>query len=249
MFANLTQPTEKVKEVKDVVGGGNFGPLETGIYPAKVTMAYTGKSSGGAATVTIHLKTPKRELRETVYVSSGDAKGNAITFKNKDGELEYLPGYALIESLCNLTVGKYLQEVDTEAKVIKLWDRDAKKELPTEQQVAVELLDQEVYVAVEKQIVDKNVKSTDAAGKVIYVPSGETREVNEIVKFFRASDKMTMTELKAGKEKAEFYNTWVEQNAGKTRDKSTKQANGTVGAPVPIAAAPAAGTARPSLFG
>lgn len=249
MFAALKNEIQNAGEIqteKDVAGGG-FRVLETGIYPAKITMAYTGVAKSGAHNVTVHFKTDSQELRETFYVTSGTEKGTKPFFINKDGNKEFLPGYNIVESLCALTVGKHAYDVETEDKVIKLYNYDLKKEAPTQVPVIVDLLDQEIYIAVEKQIVDKNVKGADGR----YVPSGETREQNEIVKVFRASDKMTTAEILAGAEEANFYNTWVEKNAGKTRNKASKTA-GTAGAPTaapaPVAQAQA-GAARPSLFG
>jgi hypothetical protein len=243
MFANL-KLQDDVQAEKDVVGG-NFGPLESGIYPAKVTMAYTGVSAGGANSVTIHLMTGEgKELRETLWVTSGTAKGCLNTYTKQDGTKEYLPGFNLLESLTNLTIGKHAADLEPENKVIKLWNSELKKEAPTEKPVITELLDQEVYVAVQKCIVDKNVKNAEGN----YVPSGETREVNEIAKFFRASDKMTTAELRGGATEAEYYNTWVERNSGKTRDKSTKDAAANAGVAGAPAQAAAAAAPRPSLF-
>lgn len=57
-----------------------------------------------------------------------------------------------------------------------------------------------------KRIVDKNKKSdqTDASGKIVYLPTGETRVENELVKLFRTRDRMTVTEILGKAEQAAF---------------------------------------------
>ena len=74
---------------------------------------------------------------------------------------------------------------------------------------------------------------------IFYQPTGETRDENEIDKFFRASDRKTTAEIRAQVEEAKFADTWLEKWQGKVKDKSSKTAaTGTPGAP--RAAAPAA---------
>ena len=226
---------------------GQSGPWETDIYATKVTMAYLQKSSGGAMAVNLHLESDKgRELRQALWITSGDEKGNLPYFE-KDGERKYLPGYNHANSLCLLTVGKEITEMDTEEKVVNLYSFEAKSEVPTKVDVLTELLGQEVYVAVEKQITNKRAKGGD--GK--YHPTGETREVNEIDKFFRISDKMTTSEIIDELPAPAFYDTWLTKKAGVTRDRSTGVAGtaGTAGAPAPAAGGTPGVGQKASLFG
>jgi hypothetical protein len=90
----------------------------------------------------------------------------------------------MANSLCLLTLGKEISELTTEEKVLNIYSPDAKAEVPTKVQVLMDLLNQEILVGLIKQTVDKTAK--DAAGA--YQPTGETREENEIDKFFRARD-------------------------------------------------------------
>lgn len=233
-FANLST-SEEIQGEKDTVGGN--GPLDSDVYGAKVTMAYVTKSTRGALGVVLHLKTTAgREHRETIYVTSGDDKGNKNYFE-KDGEKKYLPGFINMNALCLLTVGKELSEVDTEEKVVKVYDFEQKKEVPMNKEVLVELLNEEIKVGLQKQIVDKRAKQDDGS----YGPTGETREVNEIDKFFRASDDMTTAEIRAAAEEADFINVWTNKWKGQVRDRSTKDAQqGRTGAPAGLGAGKAA---------
>lgn len=228
-----------IADEKDSVGGG--GVLASGLYPSKVTLAYMTKAASEAVGIVIHAKTSEgRDIRSTQWVTSGKAKGGK-NFYEKDGQKHYLPGFLLCQSLALLTVGKELSELDDpEEKVVNLYNFDAKAEVPTKVQVLTELIGKEVLIGLIKQTVDKNVK-TEAG----YVPSGETRDENEIDKFFRASDRKTTAEIRAQAPEAVFVDTWNEKWAGQVRNKATKTA-GTAGAPK--AAAPGSNKPKTSLF-
>jgi hypothetical protein len=208
-------------------------------------MAYIQKSKGGALGLFLTLVTEdKKEIRQTLWMTSGDSKGNK-NFYEKDGEKFYLPGFNAANGLALLTLGKEISELDTEQKVINLYSPDAKAEVPTKVDVIMDLLNQEVIAGIIKQTVDKNVKN-EATGE--YVATGETREENEIDKFFRAKDKMTTAEIRAQAEAPVFYTTWGTKHTGVTRNKAKgAAAGGTAGVPK---AAGATGTAKPgkSLF-
>jgi len=113
-----------------------------------------------------------------------------------------------------------------EKKTIKIYDPELKKEMPKEVPVLLDLLGEDITCGVLKQVVDKTSKN--ASGE--YVPTGETREVNEIDKFFRTSDKLTIAEIVAESTEATFYNKWVEKNKGKVVNKA-KGVAGNTGSP------------------
>jgi len=222
---------------------GSSGPWDSDIYQTTVEMAYMQKSDSGALGIHLTLKgADERLLRQSVYVTGGDAKGN-LHYYVKDGKKNLLPGYVMIDALALLSVGKPLSQLAPENRIIKVYDFDAQAEVPAEKEVLVELLGQPIYTAVQKQVVDKNVKGADGS----YVPSGETKEVNEIDKFFRAKDKMTQAEILANASEAAFFNTWKTKWEGQVRNRAKGAAkSGTAGAPVTSIA-----TAKPtgSLFG
>jgi hypothetical protein len=227
---------------KDSLGGG--GVLESGLYLAKVTLAYVTKSEGGALGLILQAKTEAgRDIRQTLWMTSGTAKG-CKNYYEKDGEKNYLPGFIAANSLALLTTGKEISELDTEQKVVKVYNREAKAEMPTKVDMLVDLLDKDILIGVLKQTVDKTSK--DASGA--YQPTGETRDENEIDKFFRASDRMTTAEIRAHADKAEFADAWSAKNTGNTRNKASKTA-GTAGVPKSgfgAAAANAGSIAKPS---
>jgi hypothetical protein len=244
LFANLASDSS-IENEKDSVGS-SFGPVDSGLYTHEITLAYVQMAASGAMGIVLHLKDVNsgHEHRETQYVTSGNAKGNKNYYETKDGDKKYLPGFNNINSLCLLTVGKELAQIAPEEKVINLYNPEAKKEVPTKVQVLTEILGKQIITGLLKSVVDKNVKQPDGS----YKPSGETREINEIDKFFRERDKMTTAEIRAGSNEAVFYNQWDEKNSGKTRTKTTKAANDSNGATGTVAFG---GNTKPtqSLFG
>lgn len=234
IFSNMN--TEGMEQVKDSVGG--FSLLDSGVYPAKVKAVYMTKaSSSNAMAANLLLDIDGREYRETIYITNKN--GENFFVNQKTGNKVPLPGFTLLNDLCLLTVKEPLCKMDTEDKVFKLYDYEAKTELPKSVPTITALSDQEVVVGIIKQVVDKNVKNAD--GK--YVPSGDTREENIIDKFFHAESKCTVNEISAEKTEHAFLDKWIEKNAGKTRNKATGKKEGTAGAPQK----PAAQTK--SLFG
>lgn len=220
-----------VEGEKDILGGG--GALESGLYDLTVKVAYVTTSSGGALALNTIFDYNGKEVRQQFWMTSGNDKGNKNTY-TKDGKEFYLPGFISANSLALLTVGKEISQLDLEEKTIKLYDFEAKGEVPTKVQVFTELTGQTITAGVQKQTVDKNIDSgqVDGNGRKIYVPSGETRDINEVVKFFRADDGLTVPEIEAQVTEAKFKNDWDAKYTGKTINKAKGSKDGvTAGAP------------------
>jgi hypothetical protein len=247
LLANL-KSDESIAGERDSVGGTI---LDSALYPANVKLAYLTKSAGGAVGLVLNAKTDAgREIRQTLWMTSGTAKGGMNFYIDKDGAKQYLPGFNLANSLSLLTVGKEIGELDTEVKVVNAYSPEAKAEIPTKVEMLVELLGQDILIGVIKQTVDKTVKN-DAG---VYVPTGETREENEVDKFFRARDRLTVAEIRAKSEEAAFAAVWEAKHTGNTRNKAKGAAGGATGATgvagAPKGAGAATSTKKPatSLF-
>jgi len=224
---------ESIQDGGDNLGG--FQILDSNLYPAEIEVAYVGKSAGGATSLNVHLKHAGGVHKETLWMSSGTAKGCKNYYEDKKGNKHYLPGFNQANGLCLLTIGKPIGELDTVEKVLNIYNPELKKEAPTAVQVIDELTGQEVIAAILKQIEDKSNKGDD--GK--YYPTGETRETNEVDKFFRAKDGLTVTEIKAGETEAVFKEKWLAKNEGQVKNKAKGAAAGvTAGSPTASAAKP-----------
>lgn len=229
-LAHLQEDTS-VEQERDSVGGSRL--VESGIYDCEIEIAYLGVADSGANSLTIHLKTPDgASLRETLWITSGKEKG-CKTYYEKDGKKQNLPGFSIANNMCLLTVGKPLAALDTAEKIVKVWDSQAKKELPKAVQAIVALSGQHVLAGIIKQVVDKTAKNDQG----VYVPTGETREENTVDKFFRLRDGLTTTEIKNGATEAAFLNTWKDKWTGQTKNKASNAAGTGVTAGAPKAAA------------
>lgn len=230
-----------IESEKDSLGGG---VVESGIYLLTINTAYLNKADSGALALVLNMSTEDgREIRQSLWMTSGTAKGGNNYYIDKNGNKQYLPGFNMANSLCLLIVGKEISDLDTEKKVINVYSSSAKAEVPTQVDMLMDLLGKTIQAGIIKQIVDKTQK-TDAG---TYVPTGETREENEIDKLFRASDSKTTSEIRAQADSATFIESWRTKWTGKTKDKSSKTP--ATGAPKAPGSAP--GTPKPttSLFG
>ena len=250
LFGNLK--SDGLEESQDRLGG--FAPLATDIYVGTIKVAYAGKSSGGAQSVSLIVDMPGgKEYRETLYITNKNGENFFLNKQDKTKKVP-LPGFTIVDDICLIATGKPLCEQEAEDKTINVYDSDAKKELPKSVPMLVELIGQKIALGILKQIENKNEKD----GNGNYVATAETRESNVTDKVFHPEVKLTVVEARQGVETAQFWDGWLERNKGQTRDKRTiKDGAGVAGkpgaaTPPKAGGAPAAGAApaaRKSLFG
>lgn len=237
LFSNAASELAGSEKEKDVLGGRTL--LPTGLYEGTLDVVYLTKSAGGANAFNLVIDIAGKKFRDTIYVTN---KQGGVTY-TRDGKKFPLPGYSLVNALAKLTAGKEIPQLEFEKKLVKIYNFEQRKEVPTEVDVAVELVGQPVRLGIELHRENKNVK--DQAGA--YVPTAEIREFNTITRVFHVKTGQTAAEYNA-QAPAEFMALWVKEFEGKTIDKTTK---GPV-APAPAAAASGAATpatGKPSLFG
>ena len=243
LLANLAT-NETINNERDSIGGS--GPLDSGLYMLKIALAYINKAASGALGLVLQFKTEdNKDVRQTLWMSSGTAMGCKNYYEDKNGEKQYLPGFIHANAICLLTVGKEISAMETETKVINLYSAEAKAEVPTKVEMVMDLIGQEVLAGIIKQTVDKTVKN-DAG---VYVATGETRDENEIDKIFRAKDRMTTAEIRSQATEATFADSWEQKWTGKVKDRAKGATAGLAGVPK-LGGAPAA-SKKPtaSLFG
>lgn len=237
LFENIK--SEGLEKSEDRLGG--FSILETDIYSGIVKAFYAGKSDGGAMNVTLILDIGGgKEYREEIYITN--KKGE--NFFTKDGKKMPLPGFTTVNDICLVTTEKELHELETEEKIIKVYDYDAKKEVPTAVQMVTEVLGKPLALGIQKVREFKQKKNAQG----VYEDTDETREVNTIQKVFHPTAKVTVPEAREGKTTGEFWDKWLTKNKGQVYDK-TKGKGGSGDSSKP---APAAGStppaSKPSLF-
>jgi len=196
---------EVEKPNTDTLGGFT---KDTGLYPATVDMAYLGKSKGGAMSLNLHLKlvSDKTIVRQTLWVTSGDAKGNKNYYINQNGKKFLLPGMVLADQIARITANKAMSELSTEEKTIKLWDRDAQAEKPTKADVITAMIGKPILIALLK--IRENKKTSDGSGN--YVPTKSERVYNDVAKVFYP-DGYSVTEKEAGADEAKFHKQWADK--------------------------------------
>ncbi|WWC81823.1 single-stranded DNA-binding protein [Burkholderia phage vB_BpP_HN03] len=242
MFGNLN--SQGTEAVKDSLGGGGF-VIDTDAYPLTIKALYGGKSKHGSLFVQlIATKEDGKEYKETIYVTN--QKGE--NFYTKDNKKYLLPGYILVNDLCKVVAGKELHEMDQEDKVFKVYDPDAKGEVPKNVPMLVEAVGAKFGALIQRYKEFKQVKNESTNQ---YEDTAETREGNNIEKVYDLDSKYTVVEATTGAESATFVDAWLEAKKGKVYDKTAgktpKAGAGNNGAP-PKAGQAAAGGARPSLF-
>ena len=221
---------EDVEKATDSLGGG---VLDTDIYKATVQTIYLGTAKEGATSATlVATLADGTEFKSTQWIKSGDSKGNKPYYE-RAGKKYPLPGYSVIDDICKLAAGVKLGEAEMEEKTVKIYDFELSKEVATEVDCICDVKGEVVHLAIQRQLEDKNIQN--ASGE--YVPSGETREINEVAKVL-SEDGSTCVEL-TDKVDAEWADKWLTKNKGKIRDK-TKKVAGSTGTPK---------TAKKKMFG
>lgn len=214
-------------EEQDSLGAG--GVFDSGVYDFKIKLAYMIKSTGGAVGVALQLVHNGRTLNKTVYCTNKQGQ----PYYERDGKKNYLPGFNFMNAMGLLAAGEELSDLETEDKIIKVYDFDESKEVPKNCEVITSLVGEDIMIGVIKQIVDKNTKNdnfdpTQPKGpeNQPYIPTGETREENELDKVFQAESGMTVAELRAEADEAKFIDEWKAKWDGVTRNRAKGAANG-----------------------
>jgi len=238
LFADLDTPDD-IKANGDSLGGGRL-TVDSDYYDLTIKLAYATTAASGARAINMLLLTKdNKDIHAQFWVCSGTEKGGKPYYIDKKTmEKRWLPGYELADNMCLLAVGKPLRKLETEEKVIDLYSTKERNEVPTKVDMFTELIGKEISAGILKQTVDKTTKN-EASG--MYEATGETRTENEIDKFFRSRDGLTVAEITARLTEPKFKQIWLNKWKDQVKDKSTGAA-GTPGAPKVQrkAAAPAA---------
>lgn len=208
-------PASVEEQTIERVGGGGYA-WKTGVHKAKIKLVHLSQAASKAVGFNIELENADgKTMKETLWIKSGDKKGNKTFYTDKDGKDRPLPGYSVANSLCVAATGDSLGKVmgtagNIEKKTIKLYNFEAGKEVETEVNVVTALLGLPVTVAVHNVLEDKNKKN--AAGQ--YEPTGQTRTSNE-TKFFGNAEGQTAEEILSGSE-ATMFDAWAAKNTAET---------------------------------
>lgn len=186
--------------------------VDSGVYAGQIKMIFAGQAASGARNVTLQLKLDDgRDYSETIYLSNKEGKNTYV----KDGKEYYLPGFLLVNNLALMTAGKGLHELaaEVETRTVKLYDYDAKKELPQDVPAIIPMIGKRVLVAILEEEYEKQSKN-DATNK--YEGTGEYAVKNSIVKCYDPETRQTAVEIRDEKEATQI-DSWLEANKGKLK--------------------------------
>ena len=217
LFNNAKKSSKAEVQQDRVVGG--FKRLETGIYKAIIKAAIFTESIKGAYGLILHLEIDGQGYRETLWLTNQD-KENFYT--KKDGTQNIMTGYTLASNFAYIATEGEVDDVfdlENEEKIVKMYDKDAKKELPKEVECFTQLHDVEVLVAIQKQVKFKRTQQGNT-----WVDTSETQEENEIINVMHVETKMTAHEIQTEQEEALYHDEWLAANAGRTYDKTKGKA-------------------------
>ena len=244
-FSDL-EISSDIEESGDRLPADRSYAQESGVYPVRVDLAYEIESSGGARGLVVHFVDEPFKgftVKHTFYLTSGRAKGQKNYYTNSDGVRQYLPGFNQADHLARIITGKHITQLKTEEKVVKLWNFEEKKELPTKVQVCPDLIGGVLQIGLLK-IVQNRRANVDGQ----WVNTATKQEINDIDKLFY-EDGLTVTEKTAGETEAKFLALWKDKNDGRTVNKyeeiSESTSSGTPGLPASSGTASAPMTDKP----
>jgi len=220
------------------VGGGGF-LWDSGVYDATVKMVYLDQTESDAVSFNIELlNSDGKTLEEQFWILNGKAKGNQTWYTNKSGKKVPIPGYVSADHLCRAVLGENLDPVrkTAENKTVSVYNKEQGKKVATEKPVITNLLNKAVKVAVQQVIVDKTAKN----GNGQYLPTGETKTINEC-KFFGSVENGKTADEITKNQPATMFTRWAEKNTGVTINKSaakSKKATNTSAASIMDSASP-----------
>lgn len=255
IFGKLT--TDNLEQAEDRLGGG-IEALPTDAYDATIKMMYVTQSSGGATAMNIVTDIGGKEVKFQEWITNKKGE-NFYEDKNDPKKRNPLPGFTNVNDICLLTTGEELSEQDTEEKVVKIYNFEERKEIPTQVPVIVGTIGKKIKLGVLREITA--VQKRDDSGEYVdqFDDSGKlkTRVQNTLDKAFHAETGRTVNEYRQEVETPEFLTAWTEKNKGKDRNRVRSSEAGAPGGatgsgrPSPFAAAGAAGGGekKKSLFG
>jgi hypothetical protein len=238
-MALTIKQADKVETSGDTLGG--FKVWESDAYEATVKAIYIGSYVSGAQFCGLHLSIDGTEYREQITITN-KAGENFYTKGDKNYEL---PGFQVINELCQLTTGFGLLDQEIEDRTFKLYDKDAGGETNQSVPCPINVLNKPIVAGILNKLVNKQVKN-DATGK--YEDTAETRNENELNKVFHAETQGTVTEYQKGLKHGTFLEEWLAKNKGEVSNQ-VKKVGGAAQSGRPGQAGPGAGQTTGSLFG
>jgi hypothetical protein len=208
-----------VEQEQDRIGSGKY-TLDTGIYDMVIKLAYLSQSKGGATAVNFTFETKDgKSLRQTIYITN--KKGETFYIGksgNNAGKKVALPGYLEVNSICQASVGKSLEEVykSVAKKKIKIRDFSQKIDVLTEVDMLMDLVapSAKIILGIQECKVNKQVQNSQG----IWIDGPEEQVINEIHKVYHPG-RLTAKEVETKVSTPEYATAWLEKYEGQLIDR------------------------------
>lgn len=193
-----------IEAPKDSLGG--YTVPDSDAYTYTIEVAYGTKAKSGALAVVLKLKCADHELQTTQYVTSGDAKGGNNYYVSPKGTKVYLPGYVIVNDICNIVTGEDLSELEETIKSIPIYDYEKSKEVPKKVPVLMDLVGKQISLGVIKTLEDR------------YNDPSKYRTYLDVKKVFDPETDQTLAE-KVEEREATFKDKWLTKYKDSVEDK------------------------------
>ncbi|QDP56428.1 MAG: hypothetical protein Tp152SUR00d2C52646391_24 [Prokaryotic dsDNA virus sp.] len=210
----LLSKAAKNKKAKGETNYVGNAALDSNIYLCTIDNMFLGESKNGSITCTIQYTTESGVQRnETIVMTTNKDNGCKNYYLNRDKEPVTMQGWALVDSILQLTIEESLDEVETELKNCKVWN--GSKEVVEECEVITDAIGEQIYLGIYKVKYTKN--------------NGTEGFTNKINKAFCAAEEYeyaTVPEIEAEEEEFTFYESWLQRSEGYIDDQTTKEEKG-----------------------
>ena len=217
--------------------------LDSGLYQGVLKYLYFTESASKAIAANLVIDINGLARNFTLWISYK----NGVLFKEnpQTHQKEYLSNYKKINALAFCATGKPLDQLTQEEKTIKIFNRETRKEEPTQAMCIVELINKPICIGLKK--VNHHVEQKQLDGS--YLPTDKTVFINDIDKFYNTEGKIAQ-EISSGSPR-EYADKWLKNNKGRVFEENMsnktvvayrdpKQGSSDVGT---------AGTSLSSMFG
>lgn len=230
LLSGLSTPAD-VAEEKDILGGGSY-QCDSGVYDAVIEYAYAEKNENGTLVLHFGAKLDDGfQLKQRINLTK---RTGETFYTNKSGEKFPMSGFVVGEAISLFGAQKPLAELESKQATVKVYNKELKKEVPTDVPMLVELLNKPIKLGIKKVI--KPSGSYDAANNWIEDQS-KTFTFNEIDKVFHPKSGLTVPEIRAKKTEAQFLKDWQDKWQGKVDDQTDGTAATASGTPAAATAA------------
>lgn len=208
MFGNFK--TEGIEASKDSLGG--FNRLPSGIYEGTIKTLFVRKLASGTYQATVIADLGDHgEYREQLYITNKEGKN----YSEFNGKKRFRAGYTIVNDITLVTTGKNLYELEPEDRTFKIYDFDAKEEVPTSVPTIIECMGEEIALAI--TLTKEFKRKQDDSGE--WVDTDETVELNKIAKVFYPKDMATVNERNSNAD-VSFAEAWLAKYKDQVIDKT-----------------------------